>query len=54
LYALQKEPDSTVAHYLGKIEVSGFSNNDVPFLEKFTKKQNLFLQIVIISNYQKV
>lgn len=38
LYALQKEPDSTVAHYLGKIEVSDFSNNDVAVFGEIYKK----------------
>ena len=39
LYALQKEPDSTVAHYLGKIEVSGFSNNDVAVFGEISRRE---------------
>lgn len=38
LYAFNKEPDSTYARYLGKIEVSGFSNNDVEVFSEIYKK----------------
>lgn len=38
LYAFNKEPDSAVAHYLGKIEVSGFSSDDVTVFGEIYKK----------------
>lgn len=37
LFALQKQPDST-AQYLGKIEVSGYSSNDVEVFSEIYKK----------------
>ena len=38
LYAFYKKPDSTIAKYLGKIEVSGFSNDDVAIFNEIYKK----------------
>lgn len=38
LYAFNNEPDSTNAKYLGKIEVSGFSNDDVAVFSEIYKK----------------